>query len=46
MTEGSNRCPKCGSEAVPIIYGLVPFVPGGPKPELFKAQERGEVVLV
>ena len=38
MTEETNHCPKCGGEAVPIIYGLV-------VPELFGTQERGEVVL-
>ncbi len=43
MTEETNRCPKCGGEAVPIIYGLVPLVPGGPRPEIFKAHDRGEL---
>ncbi len=45
MSERTNRCPKCGGEAVPIVYGLVPFILGGPKHELSEAQERGEVVL-
>ena len=45
MTEETNRCPKCGGEPVPIVYGLVPFIPDGPRPELFKAQERGDLVL-
>jgi hypothetical protein len=25
MTEETKRCPKCGGEGVPIIYGLVPL---------------------
>ena len=37
MTEETNRCHKCGGEGIPIIYGLVPFIPGGPRPEIFKA---------
>ena len=41
MTEETKRCPKCGGEGVPIIYGLVPLVPGGPRPEIFKAEDRG-----
>jgi hypothetical protein len=35
MSERTNRCPKCGGEAVPIVYGLVPFILGGPKPTAF-----------
>ncbi len=31
-------CPRCGSPAVPIVYGL-------PAGELFEAADRGEVVL-
>nr|NIS43704.1 hypothetical protein [Desulfuromonadales bacterium] len=38
MTEDLNRCPACGGEAVPIIYGLV-------DPEVFDEQERDEFVL-
>jgi hypothetical protein len=45
MTEDSNRCPKCGGEAVPIVYGLVPFIPDGPRPEILEAKDRGELVL-
>ena len=43
MPEETNRCPKCGGEAVPIIYGLVPVVPGGSRPVIFKAHDRGEL---
>jgi hypothetical protein len=31
-------CPRCGSEAIPIEYGL-------PGSDLAEAEERGEVVL-
>lgn len=31
-------CPRCGSTALPIAYGL-------PAPELFEAADRGEVAL-
>ena len=42
MTE-TNRCPKCSNEGVPIIYGLVPLEPGGPRSDTFKAEDRGEL---
>jgi len=32
------KCPKCGGEAVEIIYGM-------PTHELFEAEQRGEVVI-
>ena len=32
------RCPKCGAESVPIVYGM-------PGPELIEKEQRGQVVL-
>ncbi len=43
MTEVTKRCPKCGGEGVPIIYSLAPLVPGDPRPEIFEAEDRGEL---
>ena len=33
-----KKCPKCGTELMEIVYGM-------PSYELFKAEERGEVVI-
>ena len=38
MTGKPPPCPKCQGAAVPIAYGY-------PLPELFEAEERGEVHL-
>jgi (p)ppGpp synthase/HD superfamily hydrolase len=38
LTSARNLCPKCGSDAVPIIYGY-------PLPATMRASERGEIAL-
>ncbi|RAY16705.1 hypothetical protein DPM19_00520 [Actinomadura craniellae] len=39
MTEnGPPDCPRCGTEPLPVLYGL-------PGPEMFEAAERGEISL-
>ncbi len=43
MTHEAKHCPKCGGEAVPIIYSAPLLVPGGSRPDIFKAEDRGEL---
>jgi hypothetical protein len=38
MTKKSKPCPKCGGEAVPVIYGF-------PSPEVAEAHSRGEIEM-
>ena len=33
-----KKCPKCNGDLIEIVYGM-------PGPELFEAEERGEVIL-
>lgn len=38
MNDGNSKCQNCGGRLLPIIYGL-------PSPAIFRAAQKGEVIL-